>query len=212
MTEPTFVPSGTRRPRSVRGLFASALTLLALLVVAPLAQAHSDIQSISPADQSTVDTSPAQIVLTFTDNVIGQFTQVEVRSDNVALDLPAPTSQGNVVTQTLPSALPAGAYTIVYRIVSADSHPISGQSTFTVTSGPSPSATESTVTPPISPSASNNASMPASSPNATAGAESSAPATAQDSSTGAMAIWVAVGVALLAAAVALGLARRRQAR
>jgi len=110
-----------------------AASLLALSLLAPAsAQAHSELKSVSPVDGSTLAATPGQVVLTFTDDVLGDFTQVTVTGpDGIAVTLPAPVSTGPTVTQNLPP-LANGLHTVAFRIVSADSHPIAGQSTFTV--------------------------------------------------------------------------------
>ena len=41
----------------------------------------------------------------------------------------------NVASQKLKPGAPAGAYTVVWRVVSSDSHPIEGSFTFTATAG-----------------------------------------------------------------------------
>ena len=51
---------------------------------------------------------------------------------------------GAVVTQRLDGSLPKGRYTIAFRVVSSDGHPISGEIPFTVTRGPSPSPSPAT--------------------------------------------------------------------
>ena len=120
---------------------------------APSAQAHSELVSITPPDGATLEAAPTEIVLTFSANVIGDFTQIEVHDTAGAVTVPAAVSTDNTVTQPLPAALVNGTYTVVYKIVSADSHPISGQSTFTI-NAPAPvtsSPTASTEAVPSSP-------------------------------------------------------------
>ncbi|HQH08560.1 MAG TPA: copper resistance protein CopC, partial [Phycicoccus sp.] len=46
---------------------------------APSAQAHSELVSITPPDGATLEAAPTEIVLTFSANVIGDFTQIEVQ-------------------------------------------------------------------------------------------------------------------------------------
>lgn len=117
--------------------------------------AHSELVSITPADGATLDAAPAQIILTFSANVIGDFTQVEVRDGSGPIAVVPAVSEDNAVTQQLPSGLANGTYTVIFKIVSADSHPISGQSTFTVnapvqaTSSATASITSTTIAPSV---------------------------------------------------------------
>jgi hypothetical protein len=48
---------------------------------------------------------------------------------------------GSTITVELPADGPRGKYTLSYRVVSADGHPVSGSTTFTVTTGIEPAAT-----------------------------------------------------------------------
>ena len=120
-----------------RRLFAAVVLLAASLglagALAPAAQAHSEVLSIVPADGSVLADPPPSVVLTFTADVLGDFSQVALACDGKALDLPAAVSSANVVTQPLASVPGvAGTCELTYRIVSADSHPIAGKTTFTV--------------------------------------------------------------------------------
>jgi hypothetical protein len=49
-----------------------------------------------------------------------------------------PQVAGSVVRVRLPSTSLRGIYTLSYRIVSSDGHPVAGSVTFTVTDGPEP--------------------------------------------------------------------------
>ncbi|GHG59205.1 hypothetical protein GCM10012320_33220 [Sinomonas cellulolyticus] len=104
----------------------------ALMLPAAAAQAHDVLEQTTPADGSTVQSVPASVVLTFDHTPIGIGTEIQVKD-------PAGTNQadgapsivdGNV-TQPIKPGAPAGTYTVVWRVVSADSHPIEGTFTFT---------------------------------------------------------------------------------
>lgn len=148
------------RPRRapLRALVATLLLLLgAGLTFASPAWAHSELTSSSPASGESLEQAPAQVTLTFSDAVIGNFTEVVVQAGAGApVEAPAATSKDNIVTQPLPTGLAKGEYVVRYRVISADSHPISGDVRFTVTVGtaaaattsPSAAATPSISTPP----------------------------------------------------------------
>ncbi len=196
-----------RRPATIVGILVAALA--ALVLMAPSAQAHSDLESITPADGASLEQAPADVVLTFSADVIGEFSQVAVKGPAGDLSLTAPTSAANVVTQALPAGLPAGTYTITYRIVSADSHPIAGQSTFAVTVGvatASPSAPAGT--PSVSASIDASPSAEAPTPSASASPLIAPAATASGSSSPTWP-WL-LGAGVIAALVAAGVVVRRR--
>jgi methionine-rich copper-binding protein CopC len=151
------------RHRAARVAFALlALLAFGVVAVAP-AFAHSDLKSTTPVDGATLDTSPPEVTLVFTDKVLSDFTQVMLTGPDGAVELAAPTSAKDTVTQPLPT-LTNGPYTLAYRIVSADSHPIAGQIAFTI------AGTAASATPPASetPSvAASEGTAPAAEPSAT---------------------------------------------
>ncbi|WP_258724819.1 copper resistance CopC family protein [Cellulomonas sp. NS3] len=124
---------------------ASALptTLLATLVavvagVAPVllgavpAAAHSALVSSDPADGATTATAPAQVTLTFNEAAVALGTVVEVQApDGRVVSTGDPVLAGTDVVQALAGELPAGDYSVLWRVTSADGHPIDGRLTFT---------------------------------------------------------------------------------
>jgi methionine-rich copper-binding protein CopC len=110
---------------------AAAAALLALVVCAGPASAHTTLRKASPGIGSTVR-PPSQIVLTYADPV--RFTQVLV-SDAAGrrYQSGAPSAVDNTVTQKVGSALPNGRYTVAWRVVAPDGHPVEGTYQFTVT-------------------------------------------------------------------------------
>ena len=110
------------------------------LVFAPTAAtAHTNSVETNPADGAVLEKLPAEATVT-----LGEAPN---RTD-VVLEAPDSTVhklQTRVVDTTikaqLPSTGPRGDYTLSYRVVSADGHPVTGSATFTVTTGPAPVAT-----------------------------------------------------------------------
>lgn len=149
-----------------------AVVGLLVLAVGP-AFAHSNLKSVSPPNGSVLDAAPEEIVLTFTAKVLPDFTQVAVNCEGKDLtDLPKPTTVDDTVRQPIGAAA-SGACTLTFRIVSADSHPISGQSTFTV-NAPAPSS--------AAPSAEASTSAPATTAPSTTPSTSPTPATSATAS------------------------------
>ena len=198
---------GMRLP--IRGLFLLLLAaLLGLLVGVVPASAHSRLLSISPADGASVPASPAEVVLTFNEEVNPEFVTVRVTDgEGTVVAGEGAAAEGAVVTLPVTEPVPAGSYKVTYRVVSADSHPISGATAFTVEGD----AQASPTSPAASPSASSSApseSGPA--PSASPGETNAAGDPTEASGDGTPAIvWIAVLVALAAGAGLVAYARNR---
>lgn len=113
-----------------------AVVIASLLGTAGPALAHNVFVESDPADGAQVDTGPEEVRLTFdqpvrageeynTVNVIGPegayWTEGTVRVE------------GNSVFAPVRELGPAGTYTVGYRILSNDGHPVPGKVTFTLT-------------------------------------------------------------------------------
>lgn len=130
----------TRRRRLT--LAALAVALLSVLWVATPAFAHDELVGTDPASGAAVDALPAQLTLTFSGELIAQegATAVEVTdAAGASLADGAPVIQANVVTQTLTGEA-SGAIRVLWKVVSSDGHPISGEYSFTV-NAPAPTTT-----------------------------------------------------------------------
>ncbi|MFT4156821.1 MAG: copper resistance protein CopC [Microbacterium sp.] len=126
---------------------ALAATLLTafLTLFAPLpASAHDALLSSSPEADATVETLPAELTLTFSGKLIDAAGATEVVVTDAAgtsvSNGPAVLS-GGVVTQPLVAAGDAGVYHVVWKIVSSDGHPASGEFSFTVATSTVPAET-----------------------------------------------------------------------
>ncbi|MEU5321916.1 copper resistance protein CopC [Streptomyces sp. NPDC021056] len=129
-------------------LLGTVLVLLLFGGAGP-ASAHAALRSADPEDGTVLKSAPAYITLTFTESVgllddsfrvlspknervrTGEAEHVPGSSDTARVSLPA-------------SGLGEGTFTVAWRVVSADSHPVSGAFTFSVGK---PSATAVTVDP-----------------------------------------------------------------
>ncbi|RAN71975.1 hypothetical protein B5P43_32895 [Bacillus sp. SRB_336] len=110
----------------------SALTLAMLMLPAAAAQAHDVMEGTSPANGSTVASVPASIGMTFDHTPIAIGSEIlvnDAHGSNWASG--AVNIVDNHVIQALKPSAPAGKYTVEWRIVSSDSHPIEGTFTFT---------------------------------------------------------------------------------
>ncbi len=160
--------------RRLRAFPAAALVLaLSLLAYTSAAYAHTALVSASPADGSTVTEQPGQVVLTFNEAVQEQFAQVAVAdASGSSYQTGEPQASGATVTQAV-GELPDGTYTVSFRVVSADGHPVTGSYRFSVAAATTVSAPSTT----DSPSSTAPAAAPAAPPADTSDPVPSEPST-----------------------------------
>ncbi len=114
------------------------LLLVPLVLVPTAAAAHSNWVDTNPEHGATVETLPAEATVTV--NEAPQKADVVLARPDGKVDKLKSQIVGSTVKVRLPASGPRGAYTLSYRVVSADGHPVSGSTTFTITTGPTPSA------------------------------------------------------------------------
>lgn len=122
---------------------AFLLAFAALLFAASPAQAHDELLGSDPASGSTVDALPAQISFTFSGIIATDDGASEVSvtdASGTELTDGAPTAQDNVLTQALAGEA-SGTLSVLWKVVSSDGHPISGEFEFTVSGAPTPTPT-----------------------------------------------------------------------
>ena len=205
--EGVFVPT-KRQQKVVRitvwaAVLGLLLGVLAQVVFAVGADAHTALKTVSPADGSRLTTAPTQVVLTFDDPISETFATVTVTGPSGSVGTGRAAVDGAVVTQALCSGLADGRYTVAFRVVSADGHPVSDTTTFQLAASPSPSATTG-----ATPSA--GSSSPAPSATATAAQADATPASADDGRTKRLGLAVGVAALALAAGTAVVAATRRR--
>lgn len=155
-------------------LVLGLITLLTCAGAIP-ARAHDQLLGSDPADGAILDTPPGAITLTFSAEILPVAPTVRVQDAAGAVVVDAdPFVAGAVVTQPMPT-VPPGAYTVTWRVVSTDGHPIEGTFAFTVASAAdaSPSATIATSPEVTASSADLTSSAPAPESTTTAPAETS---------------------------------------
>ncbi|MFW6773373.1 copper resistance CopC family protein [Nocardioides sp. CPCC 205120] len=118
---------------AVLRLLAAALLVLAPLALAAPAQAHASLVSSTPEDGATLDGAPTEVALQFSGEVRAPAYVVVTGPAGDVVD-GDPVIDGDTVTQPLGDGI-EGGYTIAYRVVSEDGHPISGQLTYQVGTG-----------------------------------------------------------------------------
>lgn len=190
---------------------------LALLGAGPAA-AHNTLVSSDPADGTTAATAPAQVTLTFNEPAVALGTVVEVRApDGRVVSSGEAVLTGASVAQGLSGELPAGDYSVLWRVTSADGHPIEGQLTFTAqgptTVGDEPAAAGPDATPTAeAPTPTPTPTPTSTAPAATESAEPAEPAeqdpAAEASATNALLAGTVAALAALGVVVAVLIRRR----
>ena len=110
-------------------------SILILLAVSARLEAHAFLQRAEPAVGSTVQTTPSEVRIWFTENIEPTFSTLqvfdtsgkEVDRHDVHLDR----SDHQLLHVSLPQ-LGAGTYKVIWRVVSVDTHVTNGSFTFHV--------------------------------------------------------------------------------
>ena len=135
-TPNTPVPSSKRVLLAV--LLGTALATTLGLPAAVPAQAHDVLLRTEPADGQVLPAPPAQVRLIFAEQALSIGTRIRVSGPGGEVVTQPVQVVGSNVTQPLPAGLPAGSYTVLWRVTSADGHPVSGRFSFRADgSGPS---------------------------------------------------------------------------
>jgi copper resistance protein C len=185
--------------------FLTVLAVLTGLVLgtATAAQAHTALQSSSPADGSTLTAPQPAVELTFTGQVLLREVTVTGPSGASAATGPAGAA-GAVISQPVTLGA-AGTYTVAYAVTSGDGHVLEGTLAFTYAppAPPTPAG--------AAPSSASAPGSPATSAPVEPRAAAAERPAAQPAGLPGWVPWV-VAVAVLAAAALLLLLRRRTRR
>ena len=111
------------------------ILFLIVLTGAARVEAHAFIKDAEPGVGSTIQASPSEVRIRFTENVEPAFSSIqvfdasgkEVDKRDVHLDR----SDGALLHVSLPPLI-AGIYKVVWRVVSVDTHVTNGSFTFRV--------------------------------------------------------------------------------
>ena len=184
-------PTATRHPAgrrpATRLATVVAISLLGLLGFAGPASAHTELTGSTPVDGATLLTAPASVTLTFNEQVQNFAATVVVTGpDGQTYTAGDPTLDGTSITAPLTPLGSAGIYTVAYRIVSADDHPVAGQTTFAYAPIPATSAAAAAGGP-VPGSSVQSADQPAQDPT-TGPTAMSDPSSAADPSTSAASV------------------------
>ena len=103
------------------------------VVLATPVGAHSALESSDPAEGAVLATSPREITLNFNEPVslpTGAVRLLDIDGNTVPTTAARATDA--VVVAGVPDALEDGSYVVAWKVMSADSHPVSGAFTFVV--------------------------------------------------------------------------------
>jgi copper transport protein len=132
------------------GLIVWALVALGLVLPA-VAGAHAALLHTTPSASVVTNGSPAEVALTYSEPIEPRFSIISVTDVNgkqVTDGSPA-RQPGSPQTLVMPvKKLPSGWYLVIWRVISADGHPVRGAFTFAV--GPSPGPAPQFVIPSLS--------------------------------------------------------------
>lgn len=118
---------------SIMRLFVTCVATLAFVALGSgTAGAHTAMTASDPAEGSTQVTAPTRITLTFSEDINTTFANVVLNDAGGRNWLAnSPQVQGPQLSVTLvQDPIPNGVYTVGYRVLSADGHPVSGSYTF----------------------------------------------------------------------------------
>ncbi|MEU2393787.1 copper resistance protein CopC [Streptomyces sp. NPDC007369] len=129
--------TGSPPARTSLTVLALVAAVLALVIGgAGAAFAHSGLSGSDPADGAVLKTAPKQVTLTFTESVGFSEDSLRVLSPDNERVNPRPAQhvdgKANTGRVELSDGLPEGTYTVAWRVVSADGHPISGAFVFSI--------------------------------------------------------------------------------
>lgn len=125
-------------PAAYAGNMRWLLTVIAaaLLAVLPSTGAfgHAGLVSTNPEDGAVLDIAPDEVVLTFSEELLSDLVEVSVLDADdapvVVTEVPQTPPPGTDVKLPWPADLPPGEYSVAFRVVSADGHPVTGRITF----------------------------------------------------------------------------------
>ena len=112
-------------------LIAGLATLLWIVCAATSASAHASLVSTEPSDGSVLAIAPKTVELRFNEPVTPAVVTLIDAAGKTRGDVTV-SAVDQIVTLTLPDALPHGTQVVSYRIISADGHPVAGSLLFSI--------------------------------------------------------------------------------
>ena len=124
----------------LRNFLRTVLVTISCLLCAPatMASAHAVLDNSVPTSGATLEDSPLQIVLDFDESVESSLGYIKLfSSSGKRVQLPAVKADASdaSIVRVVPPTLAQDSYVAVYRVISADGHPVEGAITFRVGAG-----------------------------------------------------------------------------
>lgn len=113
-------------------LMTGLLPALLILGAAAPASAHATLVSTDPAEGAVLATAPEQVTFTFNESVIGNPAGIKVFDATGAIVASTPSVRDSQLVVALDEEVGDGTLVVVWRLVSADGHPIGGSLSFSV--------------------------------------------------------------------------------
>ena len=111
------------------------VALLSVLAPAQIASAHAILLTSEPAPSAVLDQSPTEIALFFNEEVDTVFGRVRILDSSgkvVQIVKPIRDAANHTIVRAPLSSLDEGTYVVIWRVASADSHPVQGSFTFQI--------------------------------------------------------------------------------
>jgi len=119
--------------KSLKTSLLLTLGLLLVLVFPTATWAHSKLETSSPAADAKLTESVKEFSLTFNENIDENLSTLKVKNDQgEEVQLSGTQVSGKTLSGTVDEPLPSGTYTVEWKIVGGDGHPVDGTYSFQV--------------------------------------------------------------------------------
>lgn len=109
------------------------LGLLLVLVFPTATWAHSKLESSTPAADAKITESVKEVSLSFNENIDENLSTLKVKNaQGEAVEVSEVKVNQNTMLGTLAAPVPSGSYTVEWKIVGGDGHPVDGTYAFEV--------------------------------------------------------------------------------
>ncbi|MBB4853879.1 methionine-rich copper-binding protein CopC [Mycobacteroides chelonae] len=128
---------------SVSMLLSAFIALTLALALPGVASAHAVKVSSDPAENAVLSGPPTQVSATFNEPLQKRFSAMTVIGPDDKTDQwqsGEPLVSGAVISVGMKPDAPAGKYTVNFRVISEDGHPVDGSWPFTITGSDAPAS------------------------------------------------------------------------
>lgn len=119
--------------KQVKGSVLLMLSLLLVLTFPTSTWAHSKLETSTPPAGAKLTEAVQEVTLSFNENIDENLSTVKIKNEQgEAVEVADITVSANTILGTLTAPLPSGTYTVEWKIVGGDGHPIDGTYNFEV--------------------------------------------------------------------------------